>query len=163
MDNEKEVKLKKVTKKAEESSWFNKSVFYAMAMLALASTITACSLLTGVLFSDNDTISGSVDSSPIVVEVVPEPKIEDGTKEPSVSIISAADLIANHLAISHQIGTDEILFKCHQLAGNLYSCKIVQGKKPDPNAEKPEVEIPNEKPEKGHEASEEKPDWDPFK
>ena len=157
----KKVTQKKVIK-AEESSWFNKAVFYSVVLVAICSTATACTLILRGL-DGNDRISSGVDSSPVVAEVVSEPKIEDGTKEPSVSIISAADLIESHLKISHRIDDKEILFKCHNLAGSLYSCKIVQGKKPDPNVEKPEVEIPKEEPEKGHEASEEKPDWDPFK
>ena len=153
---------KKTTKKAAtESSWFNKSVFYSVVVLAICSTATACTLLLKGL-DVNDRISSGVDSSPIVVEVAPEVNIEEGSKEPGLAMISATDLIANHLAISHSIDGKEILFKCHNLAGALYSCKIVQGKAPNLKSDEiPTVEI--EEPSVEKELDVEEKEWDPFR
>ena len=160
---------KKVKKKVEaESTWFNRPVFYALGVLALASTITACTLLTKVILDDTDSISQSSLRVPLVVEPGPEFPIvitEEGSKESGTAMISAADLdaiyaaLANHFETSHRLGDKEILFKCHKLAGTLYSCKIVQGKAP--NLESSEIPTVDDNKEPQVEKESEK--WDPFK
>tara|TARA_B100002003_G_scaffold250504_1_gene290131 strand:+ start:929 stop:1402 length:474 start_codon:yes stop_codon:yes gene_type:complete len=155
----KKVKKKKVE---AESTWFNRPVFYALGVLALASTITACTLLTKVILDDQEKV-------PLVVVPGPESPIviteEDDSKEPGVAMISAADLdaiyaaLANHFETSHRLGDKEILFKCHKLAGTLYSCKIVQGE--SPNLESSEIPIVDNNKEPQVEKESEK--WDPFK
>ena len=155
----KKVKKKKVE---AESTWFNRPVFYALGVLALASTITACTLLTKVILDDQEKV-------PLVVVPGPENPIviteEDDSKEPGVAMISAADLdaiyaaLANHFETSHRLGDKEILFKCHKLAGTLYSCKIVQGE--SPNLESSEIPIVDNNKEPQVEKESEK--WDPFK
>ena len=160
---------KKVKKKVEaESNWFNRPVFYALGVLALASTITACTLLTKVILDDKDSFSQSPIKVPLVVEPGPEFPIvitEDDSKEPGVAMISAADLDAiwdamrSHFEVSHHIDDNEILFKCHKLAGTLYSCKMVQGE--SPNLESSEIPIVDNNKEPQVEKESEK--WDPFK
>ena len=154
----KKVKKKKVE---AESTWFNRPVFYALCVLALASTITACTLLTKVILDDQEKVPLVVPGpeSPIVITE------EDDSKEPGVAMISAADLdaiyaaLANHFETSHRLGDKEILFKCHKLAGTLYSCKIVQGE--SPNLESSEIPIVDNNKEPQVEKESEK--WDPFK
>jgi len=60
-------------KTQQQHIWFNKPVFYSMAALAVASTITACSSIISKAPNDgnNNTLS-SVSVSPPVVETVPE-------------------------------------------------------------------------------------------
>jgi len=160
---------KKVTKKKPEaeSSWFNRPVFYAMGVVALSSMITACTLLTMVL-PEKDSISQSSLRVPLVVEPGPEFPIvitEDDSKEPGVAMISASDLEAlwdamrSHSKFSHPPLSDkEILFKCHKLAGTLYSCKIVQGQDPILSSDPPTVDD-NKEPQ----VEKESKNWDPFK
>jgi DNA polymerase III sliding clamp (beta) subunit (PCNA family) len=155
----KKVKKKKVE---AESTWFNRPVFYALGVLALASTITACTLLTKVILDDQEKVPLVVVPGPELPIVITE---EDDSKEPGVAMISAADLdaiyaaLANHFETSHRLGDKEILFKCHKLAGTLYSCKIVQGE--SPNLESSEIPIVDNNKEPQVEKESEK--WDPFK
>ena len=158
--------MSKKKKAQTESNWVNKPVFFALLGLTLASTITACTLIYRGI-DDVGRVSSDVSDSPAVVEVVPEPIIVEKVIEipQSDAEMLMINGLAEHLQAHHNLKSDEVLFKCASLSSNLYSCKIVQGKEPDPNAEKPEVELPNAEPEKGHEANSEKPKerWDPFK
>ena len=155
----KKVKKKKVE---AESTWFNRPVFYALGVLALASTITACTLLTKVILDDQEKVPLVVVPGPEFPIVITE---EDDSKEPGVAMISAADLdaiyaaLANHFETSPRLGDKEILVKCHKLAGTLYSCKIVQGE--SPNLESSEIPIVDNNKEPQVEKESEK--WDPFK
>ena len=148
----KTVKKKKVE---EESSWFNKPVFFSMGIVALASTITACTLLTMVLPDGEDSIS----QSPPRVSVT-----EEASKEPGPAMILGADLIENHLAISHkplplyELDEKEILFKCYHLAEFRYSCKLVQGQDPELSSTQ-EIKDTPQSPEA---EKEEKENWKPF-
>lgn len=156
---------KKVSKKKAqtESNWFNKPVFFALLGLTLASTITACSLIYRGINKDvtptvvDRVVEVPVPSEPIIVEKV----VEIPQSDAEMLMING---LAEHINAHHDLKENEVLFKCASLSSNLYSCKIVQGKQPDPNAEKPEVDLPKEEP-VGHEANSEKPKkrWDPFK
>ena len=49
-------------KKSNESSWFNKPVFYSMAFLTMSSLITSCTLITS-------TPTKIVEKQPVVIDV----------------------------------------------------------------------------------------------
>ncbi len=126
------VKTKKKTTKRPELS---RGVFYAMAFLCLASTITAClTIFGGGWFNDSkDNVSvpagnnNSVIVSPVVSEKVETPitwavELENLVDE-KIEIA-----IVDHEKGKHHIDAQYTLMKCHQLGSNTFSCKIVQGK-----------------------------------
>ena len=153
---------------AEESSWFNKSVFWAMFFVACASSITACSLLTQQLKSEE-----------VKTVTMPEDSLSsapDGHIHLENNLGQA--LINTHLMQHHQVGDLEKVFKCSNLNGKIYTCKVIESvpvKKPpkdtlkktekSPEEKKPEPE-PEVEPEFIDEAAPLKPQkkkWEPFK
>ena len=131
MGKMKEKTKKKTTKRPELS----RGVFYAMAFLCLASTITAClTIFGGGWFNDSkDNVSvpagnnNSVIVSPVVSEKVETPitwavELENLVDE-KIEIA-----IVDHEKDKHHIDAQYTLMKCHQLGSNTFSCKIVQGK-----------------------------------
>ncbi len=127
----KEKTKKKTTKRPELS----RGIFYAMAFLCLASTITAClTIFGGGWFNDSkDNVSvpagnnNSVIVSPVVSEKVETPitwavELENLVDE-KIEIA-----IVDHEKDKHHIDAQYTLMKCHQLGSNTFSCKIVQGK-----------------------------------
>ena len=131
MGKMKEKTKKKTTKRPELS----RGVFYAMAFLCLASTITACSIIFGGGWfndsKDNVSVPAGNNNSVIVSPVVSE-KVETPTTW-AVELENLVDekieiAIVDHEKDKHHIDAHYTLMKCHQLGSNTFSCKIVQGK-----------------------------------
>ncbi len=168
------VKTKKKTTKRPELS---RGVFYAMAFLCLASTITACSIIFGGgWFNDSkDNVSvrntsthpadnnNSVIVSPVVSEKVETPitwavELENLVDE-KIEIA-----IVDHEKDKHHIDAHYTLMKCHQLGSNTFSCKIVQGKNiplPD-KKDVPIVEKTKDEDESKVEKENKTKNWNPF-
>ena len=131
MGKMKEKTKKKTTKRPELS----RGVFYAMAFLCLASTITACLTIFGGGWSndskDNVSVPAGNNNSVIVSPVVSE-KVETPITW-AVELENLVDekieiAIVDHEKDKHHIDAQYTLMKCHQLGSNTFSCKIVQGK-----------------------------------
>ena len=131
MGKMKEKTKKKTTKRPELS----RGVFYAMAFLCLASTITACLTIFGGGRSndskDNVSVPAGNNNSVIVSPVVSE-KVETPITW-AVELENLVDekieiAIVDHEKDKHHIDAHYTLMKCHQLGSNTFSCKIVQGK-----------------------------------
>jgi len=131
MGKMKEKTKKKTTKRPELS----RGIFYAMAFLCLASTITAClTIFGGGWFNDskdNVSVPAGNNNSVIVSPVVSE-KVEASTTW-AVELENLVDekieiAIVDHEKGKHHIDAQYTLMKCHQLGSNTFSCKIVQGK-----------------------------------
>ena len=162
------VKTKKKTTKRPELS---RGVFYAMAFLCLASTITACSTIFGGGWfgdsKDNVSVPAGNNNSVIVSPVVSE-KVEAPTTW-AVELENLVDekieiAIVDHEKDKHHIDAHYTLMKCHQLGSNTFSCKIVQGKNiplPD-KKDVPIVEMTKDEDEPKVEKENETKNWRPF-
>ena len=174
------VKTKKKTTKRPELS---RGVFYAMAFLCLASTITACStIFGGGWFSDskdNVSVPAGNNNSVIVSPVVSE-KVETPSADAEITLVQEAPTwvvelenlvdekieiaIVDHEKDKHHIDAHYTLMKCHQLGSNTFSCKIVQGKNiplPD-KKDVPIVEMTKDEDEPKVEKENETKNWRPF-
>lgn len=167
MGKMKEKTKKKTTKRPELS----RGVFYAMAFLCLASTITACSTIFGGGWfndsKDNVSVPAGNNNSVIVSPVVSE-KVEASTTW-AVELENLVDekieiAIVDHEKDKHHIDAQYTLMKCHQLGSNTFSCKIVQGKNiplPD-KKDVPIVEITKDEDEPKVEKENKTKNWNPF-
>lgn len=118
----------------EESSWFNKSVFWAMFVVMVCSVVTACSMITQTGISDilpRDTVptdEGTVIISPIITDR------PDGHIHLEKNIGQA--LLNSHILQHHQLDSNEILMKCSDLNGKIYTCQLVKSPEVTPIPQK---------------------------
>jgi hypothetical protein len=118
----------------QDSVWFNKSVFWAMFLVAISSTITACSLITKQIKADPAT--EVIVSLPNETISVPE---ADGHIHLERNIGQA--LMNSHLLQHHQVGELEKVFKCSNLNGKIYTCKVIESVEVAPVKKNPKPEI----------------------
>jgi hypothetical protein len=120
-----------------ESSWFNKSVFYSVCMVALASTVTACSLLTQKIDATNnkpveeiaivETVNTDIilDNPNVIVTRLPETIIVEDKVQAHTHGENGAALMKQHIEQYHNYSETETVFKCHNLNGKIFSCKVI--------------------------------------
>lgn len=136
----------------QDSVWFNKSVFWAMALVAICSTITACSLITKQINAEPPTeVIVSLPNENISVPT--EALKADGHIHLEKNI--GAALMNSHLLQHHQVGELEKVFKCSNLNGKIYTCKVIESVEVAPVKKNPKPEIVYIKP-KAAEAAPEK-------
>ncbi len=154
---------------AQESSWFNKSVFWAMFFVACASSITACSLITQQLKSEAAVHSG------VVKVTLPEDSLA-GTSDAHIHLENnlGQALINTHLMQHHQVGDLEKVFKCSNLNGKIYTCKVIESvpvkiapqntlKKTEKLTEEKDPEVEPEFIDEATPLKPQKKKWEPFK
>ncbi len=167
MGKMKEKTKKKTTKRPELS----RGVFYAMAFLCLASTITACSIIFGGgWFNDSkDNVSVPADNNN---SVIVSPVVSEKVETPITWAVELENLVDEKIEIAivdhekdkHHIDAQYTLMKCHQLGSNTFSCKIVQGKNiplPD-KKDVPIVEKTKDEDESKVEKENKTKNWNPF-
>ena len=156
-----------------ESTWFNKSVFYGMLVLTLASTVTACSMIAGKAFKAPDI--QVVDMSPVNTDVIldnpnvvvtrlPDNSITVGDSDAHMTLHKSFNfqgLIDKHVETHHNYSDTETVFKCHNLNGKIYSCKIILIEDVTKQTIDPDIIIPEIKKEIAEPKSKKK-SWNPF-
>jgi len=156
-----------------ESTWFNKSVFYGMLVLTLASTITACSMIAGKAFKapdiqvvDINPVNKDVilDNKKVVVTKLPDNSITVGDSDAHMTLHKSFNfqgLIDKHVETHHNYSETETVFKCHNLNGKIYSCKIILIEDVTKKTIDPDIIIPETKKEITEPKSKKK-FWNPF-